>query len=320
MAWSRYRRLLGLLSVLCGHSALCAYDDRIPDPETLYDFPRGNCLSDLIELSALSQEGWFGNLELSQAVICNDATGITGSDTHDISPAVSSGEADGLPARIGDPLLSNGITLELWLKHPEGINLNEYTEIIGIRSPTDGEGSPAQDHGCDMCLGIENGKYALTMAEDRVYGPPVSGNDFEHFIITIDAQVGLQLNYFVGKFYVGSEIVKTGYWTGSNPSPGASMFENNEWKSTNHLHMLGSGDFSWPGSIYLAAIYTRVLTDTEIEQNYAAGLPKSSPVVFDAAITINEDGEVGDHYDDPSYYWEPVPTPELQTFKLPDAY
>ncbi len=323
MGWHRSRRLLGLLSIIGCRSALCGYADRTPGAVTVYDFPRDNCLSDLIELSVPSLEGWFGNLELSEAVICNNGTGITGSDTYDISPAVSKGEADGLPARIGDAQLSNGITLELWLKHPEEYNLNENLEIIGIRPPlSNSQDSPVQGHGCDMCLSIENGQYFVTYHDGETieWGPPVSGNNFEHVVVTVDATTFSGIQHYASTYYIGSEKVLSRLWRGLNTTIGTSMFEAEPWDSTKHLHMLGSGDFEWPGSIYLAAIYTRVLTAAEIQQNYAAGLKMPIPIAFDTSITISEDGEAGDHYDDPTYYWEPVPTPELQIFTLPDAY
>ncbi len=302
MGWSRSRHLLGLLSILYGHGALCGYEDRVPGTTTLYDFPRENCLSDLIELSAPSLEGWFGDLGLSDTVACNNGTGIRGSGIYDISPAVSKGEAYGLPARIGDPLLSNGITLELWLKHPEGNDLNGIMEIIGIRPPSsDSEGSPILGVGCDLCLIIADGAYVVVLdnGETKIIGYDGGGNGYQHVVVTIDAKSFSMSQVFFAKLYIDSSVVETAIYPPVNSGSSESLFENNQWKSTNHLHMLGSGNLVWPGSIYLAAIYTRVLTDEEVQQNYAAGLQKPIPVVFNAAITINEDGEVGDHYDNP---------------------
>ncbi len=328
MAWGRYHRLLGLLSILACRSALCAYEDRVPGAVTVYDFPRDNCLSDFIQLSSSSSEGWFGDLELSEAVICNGWTGITGSDTNDVTPTVSKRDAGGLPARISNTQHSDGITLELWLKHPEEYNPNENLEIFGIRPSLSNSGdNPDQGDGCDMCLSIENGKYFLTLHDGEIIdvGPPVGGNDYEHFVITIDPITYFPEKYYVCNYYIDSQHVLTTFLPsysqgGDAATSGTSIFEVDPWDSTKHLHLLGSGDFEWPGSIYLVAIYPRILTAAEIQQNYASGLPAPIPVVFDSSITINEDGEVGDHYDDPTYYWEPVPTLDLQTFTLPNAY
>ncbi|CAM9852359.1 unnamed protein product [Sphacelaria rigidula] len=49
-------------------------------------------------------------------------------------------------------------------------------------------------------------------------------------------------------------------------------------------------------------MYDRPLESGEVAQNYEAGLQNSPPVAEDVSALINEDGEVGDHYDTPEYY------------------
>lgn len=65
------------------------------------------------------------------------------------------------------------------------------------------------------------------------------------------------------------------------------------------------------GSIFLVAMYNRPLSDSEVTQNFHAGLENSAPVAEDIVIAINEDGEIGDHYDTPSLYLQDPMVPAL---------
>lgn len=56
------------------------------------------------------------------------------------------------------------------------------------------------------------------------------------------------------------------------------------------------------GTSFLIAMYNRTLTENEVTQNFDAGLENSPPVAEDLVVTINEDGEIGDHYDTPALY------------------
>lgn len=65
------------------------------------------------------------------------------------------------------------------------------------------------------------------------------------------------------------------------------------------------------GSIFLVAMYTRPLSGAEVTQNFHAGLENSPPIAEDIVVTINEDGEIGDHYDTPSLYLQDPMVPAL---------
>lgn len=99
------------------------------------------------------------------------------------------------------------------------------------------------------------------------------------------------------------------------------------WLADFHLQLLGDiavenpSDTSYAppsGSIFLLAMYDRPLGSGEVAQNYEAGLQNSPPVAQDISAVINEDGEVGDHYDTPEYYLQDpmVPPLNLSTISL----
>ncbi|CAM9918792.1 unnamed protein product, partial [Phaeothamnion confervicola] len=72
----------------------------------------------------------------------------------------------------------------------------------------------------------------------------------------------------------------------------------------------------WAGAVFLVAAYSRALNETEVWLNYLAGLPDSLPVVSAVSVKISEDGEVGDHYDDPAFYLNVVPFDSLTGISL----
>jgi len=46
---------------------------------------------------------------------------------------------------------------------------------------------------------------------------------------------------------------------------------------------------AWQGSTFLIAAYNRVLSSTEITQNYNAGIPNSIPLTLNSQVTAVED-------------------------------
>lgn len=71
------------------------------------------------------------------------------------------------------------------------------------------------------------------------------------------------------------------------------------------------------GVVFLLAMYNRILSHSEIMNNYDAGLENSPPVAEDIVATINEDGEIGDHYDTPALYLQ---DPMVSTLNLSIIY
>lgn len=83
------------------------------------------------------------------------------------------------------------------------------------------------------------------------------------------------------------------------------------WQGDFHLQLLNDAvavrsvpaeNAAPSGSVFLVAMYNRPLNGSEVAQNYDAGLAHSPPVAEDIPVTIWEDGEIGDHYDNPGLY------------------
>lgn len=71
------------------------------------------------------------------------------------------------------------------------------------------------------------------------------------------------------------------------------------------------------GDLALVAIYNRTLSAKEVMRNYNAKLLNSRPVVSNRTVKIQQNGEVGTHYNTPSFYTKPVPVLQLANITLP---
>lgn len=99
-----------------------------------------------------------------------------------------------------------------------------------------------------------------------------------------------------------------------------------QWQDGFYLQMLNdvgidgtiAAKYASPGgTTFLVAMYNWPLTDSQVMQNFNAGLEDSPPVAEDITVTINEDGEIGDHYDTPGFY---VRNPTVPVLSLPIIY
>ena len=105
----------------------------------------------------------------------------------------------------------------------------------------------------------------------------------------------------------------------------SASYNPSTWSSTgsNHLYFL-SGDHSsvrQPDSainLLYFAMYNHTLSAQQISTNYQAGLPKSPAVIYNNTINIQQEGEVGDHSQDPwFYYMSTIPTSQLVIIPFP---
>lgn len=103
------------------------------------------------------------------------------------------------------------------------------------------------------------------------------------------------------RWYINGELVKVIGVTGGTVS----------WQGGFYLQVLNDAvavrsvpeeNATPSGSVFLVAMYKRPLTGSEVAQNYDAGLGHSPPVAEDISVTIWEDGEIGEHYDNPGLY------------------
>lgn len=111
-------------------------------------------------------------------------------------------------------------------------------------------------------------------------------------------------------------------WYLNGVQVGCNVAQNqaSQWHDETYLQMLNdpvevtsptSTYAASEGSIFLVAMYNRPLSEGEVTQNFHAGLENSPPVAEDIIVTMNEDGEIGDHYDIPSLYLQDPMVPAL---------
>ena len=73
----------------------------------------------------------------------------------------------------------------------------------------------------------------------------------------------------------------------------------------------------WPGELFLFSVYPSVLTSSQINTNFNAGIPNSLPVALNSTVSVKENGEnATSHYSDPAFYLGPVPSAYLQSVLL----
>jgi hypothetical protein len=67
------------------------------------------------------------------------------------------------------------------------------------------------------------------------------------------------------------------------------------WSPSHYLNFFSPPESAaaaaWPGELIFFAIYNRTLSQSEVKQNFLAGLPNSLPVVISETIVVNEDGQ-----------------------------
>ena len=88
-------------------------------------------------------------------------------------------------------------------------------------------------------------------------------------------------------------------------------------QSTVQLFSASNDVHPWDGQMYLFSMYPTVLTPSQINSNYLAGIPNSLPIALNTSVTIKENGEnATSHYSDPAFYLSPVPSVYLQAIDL----
>ncbi len=298
------------------------FSNRVPGPWFHYDFLRDECLGGEITPSSVSSYNWFGNLDIvnTDTVVCRNGTGITGSpDNPQMERVLSSGAS-------GNELLdllhnsASGFSIEIWFRAIDHVEPDENNVILSI-TLMDPENEPANAR--NVFKLVEDGDYykALYDFEESnillVYfkknlEKPASTH---HFVYTVN------LNY-VGQpqclnppsgysceqhiaYINGIEMNTRVIWT-TDESPPISPQKLHLFKDTTILPSYAPSS----GTLYMLAMYGHELDEAEVLQNYQAKLTNSVPVNFDSTFIVPEDGMVGNYYDDPEYYLNPIPGSE----------
>jgi hypothetical protein len=61
---------------------------------------------------------------------------------------------------------------------------------------------------------------------------------------------------------------------------------------------------------------SQALHVSDVKTRYALRLPSNLPVVLNRTVAMQQNGEIGDHSNDPAYYEQPIPTLELSIIAL----
>ena len=141
-----------------------------------------------------------------------------------------------------------------------------------------------------------------------------------HLVITAESFTALQAG--VPRQRVTHRVYFNGAFNVSTNQRAAMDNRPNYWNQSDRLYLFSEpasvsvDTVNWPGSLHLWALYNRSLTLAEVRQNYAARVPNSRPVVLPAIHVVQENGEVGTHFDTPEFYLSPLPVDELVVLTL----
>jgi hypothetical protein len=280
----------------------------------------------------------FGNFTRGSATSCLavNGVGLTTATRDPSAQMISTNNASSFKTQLAG---ATGLTIELWLKH--GTSNSSIAQNILSDSSVDANVGSCSE-GSDFEVIRVNNRHGLNLRAYNISGMQcttivdpnatsiVNGEGPVHVVFT--------LNFLTQVVRIVRQGGLLNLQGGSNKrmaSPGLNLTSSvihDYWNSSYHLqafanarsmrsHALDS-DIAiapWVGELNLVAFYSRVLNDSEIYANYRAGLTNSPPAVFDANITIPEDGEVGNH-STPSYYLTEVPFSDLITISLPAPY
>lgn len=236
------------------------------------------------------------------------------------------------------PAGNQGFSIELWLQ-PDDItesspSYEETSPVFTMGSSSSYTCSDYDDYNLILEQVVDSSGARLTVG-GRITNPDASydntisetfvlGTDYSstqnHIVIVVNETY--VITYVNG---VASDDIKDEWF----PSSLGSSYKWNDvgtssYDSDYHLQFFDNlcstynpgVPHGWNGDIYLFAIYKKALQSDEVLQNYLAKLPNSVPLVTDMAVTIQEDGEVGSHYDTPEWYLEEVPVSDLVTVSL----
>ena len=141
-----------------------------------------------------------------------------------------------------------------------------------------------------------------------------------HLVITAESFSALQMGV------LRQRMIHRVYFNGAfNSSANQRVAMDNRpnyWNQSDRLYLFSEpasvsiDTINWPGTLHLWALYNRSLSLAQVMQNYAARVPDSRPIMLPAIHVVQENGEVGTHFDTPEFYLTPVPVDELVVLTL----
>ena len=284
----------------------------------------------------------FGSLSKTSAVSCPKHIGVTAAEgSNTLTRMTSAGDSSALNAKLA---ASTGFSVELWLDHAHTTS-DKYMPIFTIgKTPITGSNPFDCYYNSNFEVQRKNGDYVVNMAVDAAYIDDCStltsitaaiteNAGPTHFVLTASytnnqlAEVRIHLNGGSTNGGISEVLGQFPYPSTPSGSVYKPGFDTNWWSAyklelfSDARAVAADGTTSglwgpWPGTIYMAAMYDRVLSTSELTSNFKAKLSNSPPVVSATSVTINEDGELTDHYSNPVYYQSVVPAADLASITL----
>lgn len=311
-----------VLAVLTNLLLPRADTSRVLDSLVEYEFRRVDCLSGYAPDSS-NGTALFGDLNINTSSVTCKGLGVeaksgTLRDQHIISSLNGSLFVDEIQS-------STGFTFEAWatfenFSHCEQCQRRQMVSIRSTESIGDDLIVEVCEDTSDLLFYQTNGDHSVGMVlrqDDSCFSTQanstVEWGSPAHIVFTV-TEYGTAENLMVTRWYLNGLLLNV-----IDEVIESSGFSS-AWLDEIYLQVLNDAvsvsrspdTYAQPsGSIFLLAMYDRPLNSSEVAQNYEAGLQNSPPVAEDISAAINEDGEVGDHYDTPEYYLQDPMVPAL---------
>lgn len=106
-----------------------------------------------------------------------------------------------------------------------------------------------------------------------------------------------------------------------NNSESETAQDSSKWFDEGVISLLGSTkavtDYSGTHiGMYYWSMWSPALSATETLSRFSAGSPNSRPIAYDIVTSVQQNGEVGDHSNDPAFYSTEIVSAELATITL----
>jgi len=312
--------LLLLLSILALTSqAASNAASRVSGEVALFTFDRNACLSGTIP-DALSgpaaeeeeeQSPLLGSLAVQGLFCRSTGNGVTNNATMPrfVERVSSTGTAEGWGGLFSS---TQTFTVETWLRY-DALAANDASTYVIFAMDFPNTTTVAPDLGLLVQSGtlrvVTGSTVSTSVAGPSIRGVP-AGN--LHVVYTCEHDQFSENDSHYCMFYVNGKAVNDGsidVRITINAQSRLFFFSEPAGMALRTSH-------PFRGNVYLWALYSRVLSPAEVTQNYAARVLNSRPIARHATHVVQENGEVGTHYDTPEFYLAPVPVDELVVLTL----
>lgn len=301
------------------------------DPLIRYEFTQKTCRKGTFSDSAGVDE-YFGDLTINRSSAqCAVGPGLRGTTNSPGWPGASSEwSASSLRQALDPTYPFHGVTFEIWLSPGDSITCSGR-HACSMPIVSFSNKFPGTSDSCSVSSGLEVIYMGLDgylrfhfgypgLCEQRVCYSYVEPSVYPtHFVYTIfDSFKWGRLNTWIECFINGSYV---DYQFMQSMYPVDIL---NAWSDNHTLQVLDrrrayfDGRNYWPfqGTLYYFALHDERFTGDMARAAYNATLTDSIVTVSNITVFIPEDGEVGDHYEQPEYYRQEVPADELYQVNL----